>query len=88
MGPRGASRGGKSPKVEIYGTSWCPYCRDARNYFRSAGIPFDDYDVEADADARARREKFGGSGVPVIVIGDQVVHGFSRESVEKVLGIR
>lgn len=84
-----ASRNRDYPKVEVYGTSWCPACRHARNYFRSAGIPFDDYDVEKDKDAHARMKRLGGgSGVPAIVIGGKVIRGFSKEWCERALGIR
>ena len=84
-----ASRNRDYPRVEVYGTSWCPACRHARDYFRSAGIPFDDYDVEKDKDARARMDRLGaGAGVPAIVIGGQVFRGFSREWCERALGIR
>ncbi len=84
-----ASRNRDYPQVEVYGTSWCPACRHAREYFRSAGIPFQDYDVEKDKDARARMDRLGGgSGVPAIVIGGQVIRGFSQQWCEKALGIR
>ncbi len=84
-----ASRSREYPRVEVYGTSWCPACRHARDYFRSAGIPFDDYDVEKDKDARARMDGLGGgAGVPAIVIGGQVLRGFSRAWCERALGIR
>lgn len=83
-----APRNREYPRVEVYGTSWCPACRHARDYFRSAGIPFDDYDVERDKDARARMDRLGGAGVPAIVIGGQVFRGFSRAWCERALGIR
>lgn len=87
--PGAASRDREYPRVEVYGTSWCPACRHARDYFRSAGIPFDDYDVETDKNARARMDRLGGgSGVPAIVIGGRVIRGFSREWCERALGIR
>ncbi len=77
------------PKVEVYGTSWCPACRKVRAYLQSAGVPFDDYDVERDTDARARMDRLGGgSGVPAVVIGGQVLRGFSREWCDRALGIR
>jgi hypothetical protein len=44
------------PKVELYTTSWCPYCKKASNFFRSKGIPFKEYDIEKDK-AAARRKK-------------------------------
>ena len=84
-----APRERELPRVEVYGTSWCPACRQARAYFQSAGIPFDDYDVETDKDARARMDRLGGgSGVPAIVIGGRVIRGFSQEWCEAALGIR
>ncbi len=84
-----APRDQDARRVEVYGTSWCPACRQARDYFRAAGIPFDDYDVEKDKDALARMNRLGGgSGVPAIVIGRQVIRGFSREWCERALGIR
>ena len=36
----------KEPKVELYTTSWCPWCKKARAFFRSRGIPFVEYDIE------------------------------------------
>lgn len=77
------------PGVEVYGTSWCPACKAARHFFRSRGIPFDDYDVERDKDARARMDRLGGgSGVPATVIGGKVFRGYSQALYEKALGIR
>ncbi|MCK5419363.1 MAG: DUF4124 domain-containing protein, partial [Desulfobacterales bacterium] len=29
-----------APTVEIYETSWCGYCKKAKNFFRSRGIEF------------------------------------------------
>ena len=77
----------QNPKVEIYGTSWCPYCRMARDFFRSRGISFDDYDVERDYDAARRKKEIdpAGSGVPTTVIDGQVIHGFSEEAYLKAL---
>jgi glutaredoxin len=83
----GSSR--EYPAVEVYGTSWCPACKAARHFFRSRGIPFDDYDVERDKGARARMDRLGGgSGVPATVIGGNVFRGFSQKLYERALGIR
>ncbi len=87
--PWAAPRPGDSPRVEVYGTTWCAACRQARDFFRSAGISFADYDVEKDEDARARMQRLGGGpAIPAIVIGRQVMRGFSREWCEMALGIR
>jgi hypothetical protein len=34
-------------QVELYVTSWCPYCKQAENFFRSQGIPFIAYVLNA-----------------------------------------
>ena len=84
-----APREREFPRVEVYGTTWCAACRQARDFFRSAGIPFDDYDVEKDKDARARMNRLGGGpAIPAIVIGAQVMRGFSQEWCEMALRIR
>src|SRR5512137_448090 len=36
----------KSAEVILYTTSWCPYCSKARDYLRSRGIDFIEYDIE------------------------------------------
>ena len=36
----------KTPKVELYTTSWCPWCKKAKVFFRSRGIAFIEYDIE------------------------------------------
>ncbi len=75
-----------TPKVEIYGTSWCSYCRKAREYFRSKNIPFSDYDIEKDKNAlRRKREVDPEKGVPTVVINGQVVNGYSTEAYEELL---
>ena len=37
--------------MEIYGTSWCPYCKKAATYFKSKGITAKEFDIETDAAA-------------------------------------
>jgi glutaredoxin len=76
-----------APKVELYVTSWCPWCKKAVEFFRSRGIPFTEYDVEKDqAAARRHRELAGGrSGVPFAVVNGQRIHGYAPEEYEMAL---
>lgn len=74
------------PKVVLYSTSWCPHCKEAREYLRSKGIPFTDRDVEADDSAmNDLKNRYKSSGVPVMVIGEdgKVLKGFSPEKFER-----
>ncbi len=64
-------------KVVMYATSWCPYCQQARHYFREQGIPYIEHDIEKDAHAKRAYKDFGGRGVPVIFVGKRRMNGFS-----------
>ena len=76
----------KTPRVEIYTTSWCPYCRQARGFFQSRGISFTEYDIERDKNAALRlKEMNPRKGVPLAIINGQRVLGFSEASYKKAL---
>ncbi len=75
-------------KVTIYSTPTCHYCNMAKDYFNENGVKYDSFDVASDLDKRREMmEKSGQLGVPVITIGDEVVVGFDRSRLAKLLGI-
>ena len=77
----------QTPRVDLYVTSWCPVCGKARTYLQQQGIPFNEYDVEKDADAARRRKKIEPSGrVPLAVINGRTILGFSPELYRQALG--
>lgn len=61
----------------------------AKAYLSSHGVEFDAKDVTADpANLQELMEVTGGMrGVPVIVIGNEVVRGFNKEKVASLLGL-
>ena len=76
----------KSIEVEIYTTSWCRYCRDAKRYFRSRGITFKEYDVEKDRQAARRLKRYyPRGGVPVTVINGQPIMGYAPAAFARAL---
>jgi glutaredoxin len=81
-GPSGAGR----PSVVMYSTSWCGVCSRAKRFLAAEGIPYTDHDIEADPDARAAYDRLGGRGVPLLLIGDRRMHGFSKGRFAKVYG--
>lgn len=67
-------------QVELYVTSWCPYCKQAIEYFRSRGIAYKAYDIEKDRQAAARKQKLDGQdGVPFAVVNGIRIHGFAPD---------
>lgn len=78
----------KQPKVILFTTPSCSYCRSAKQYLRQQGIRFKDIDVSRDsAAARDMVKRSGQSGVPVIQIGSKVVVGFDRPKIDSLLGL-
>jgi len=71
-------------KVVMYSTDWCGYCKKARNYFKKNHIAFTDYDIEKDSEAHKRYKKLGATGVPVILVGNKRMNGFSENSFERI----
>ncbi|MCX6747578.1 MAG: NrdH-redoxin [Candidatus Nomurabacteria bacterium] len=74
--------------VTIYSTPSCHFCHMAKDFFKEKNVTFTDYDVAADTTKRAEMvEKTGQMGVPVIQIGDQLIVGFNKPVIEKLLGL-
>lgn len=69
-------------KVEMYGTSWCGYCKKARAFFNGMKIPLIEYDVEKDEQAYKRFRKMNPQGgVPFVLIGGKYgVSGFQEKA--------
>ena len=67
-------------QVELFVTSWCPYCKKAKEFFRSRGIKITVYDVEKNQQAAARKKKLDGrGGVPFAVINGSNIHGYAPD---------
>ena len=60
----------------------------AKAYFQKQNIAYTDYDVSAEADkAKEMVKKSGQMGVPVIIIGEELIVGFDKPQITKMLGL-
>ncbi|OZG74432.1 glutaredoxin family protein [Hahella sp. CCB-MM4] len=71
-------------QVVMYSTSWCGYCKKAREYFHANHINYVDYDIENDDSARRRYDQLGAKGVPVILVGNKRMNGFSESGFKRI----
>jgi glutaredoxin-like YruB-family protein len=79
----------KFPRVIIFTTPSCSFCRSAKAYLRQKGVPFKDVDVSRDSSAaRDMVRRSGQQGVPVLDIGGKVIVGFDRPKIDRLLGLR
>lgn len=65
------------PKVVLYGTKWCGYCRKQRELFAQQGIAFDDIDVEASERGALAYGALKGTGYPLTYVGYRRYDGFN-----------
>ena len=64
--------------VEIFTTTRCGYCKQAKRWLNSQGVSYKEYNVETDSAAALRmRSLDGGGGVPFALIKGQAISGFN-----------
>lgn len=76
-------------KVRVFSTEVCPYCVTLKEFLREHKVAFEEIDVSKDEKAAKEMiEKSGQMGVPVIEIDGNIVVGFDKEKITKLLGIK
>ncbi len=76
-------------KITIYSTPTCPYCVMLKDYLKEHGFKYTDIDVSKDQKkAEEMVDKSGQMGVPVADIDGQIIIGFNKEKVKKILQIK
>ena len=81
------------PKVKVYTLSTCSHCRNAKKFLNENNVPFEFTEVdmlEGSTRAAAIEEvkKFNPQVTfPTIIVGDQVVVGFSETELRKALNL-
>ena len=75
---------GPTPVV-LLSASWCGYCRKARAAFRAWGVDFREFDIETSAIGRRAYALIGIRGVPILLIGERQLFGYSAPRVRGLL---
>jgi len=83
--------GNKNQKfmVKIFITPACPYCFTLKEFLKEKGIEFEEIDVSKDEKSREEMiKKSGRLEAPIIEIDGQIVVGFDKEKICKLLNIK
>lgn len=71
-------------KVTVFSTPTCPYCVMVKNYLKDKNIVFEDIDVSKnETEAMKMVQASGQMGVPQIWIGNQIIVGFDKTSLDQ-----
>lgn len=73
------------PEIQLYATEWCGYCKASRDFFQANGIRYTEHDIEKSSVALSEHKKLGGNGVPLIVVGDEVIRGWNEGRLRELL---
>jgi glutaredoxin-like protein NrdH len=81
------------PNVKVYALTTCPYCHQARAFLDENKVPYDVVEVDV-LEGQVRQATIdevkrlsGGTSFPVIVIGDEVLVGFDKMRLSKLVGV-
>lgn len=75
--------------IKVYSTPACAYCVTLKKFLTEKGIEFDNIDVsEKEEFLQEMIDKSGQMGVPVIDVDGQIVIGFNKEKIVKLLDIK
>lgn len=67
-------------KVEVYTTSYCPYCMRAKSLLKRKGVAFEEIDVTGDPALREKMIELSGGRrtVPEIFINGRIIGGYDE----------
>ncbi len=72
--------------ITIYSTPTCPFCKKAKAFLDEQGLTYKDIDVSANQEQAEKMINISGQmGVPVLVIGGEIIVGFDKKKVEAML---
>lgn len=73
------------PDVIMLGAWWCTYCYQAKKYFHKNNISYCEYDMENTEKGKQLYEQHGRGAVPILLIGQHRLKGYSQQQVEAAL---
>lgn len=86
--PKPAPEALANAEVEIYTAPWCGYCKIAIAYLNEMGVPYQEYDIDADRESALRLKQLNkGGGIPFAIINGQNVKGWSEAAYARALGL-
>ena len=84
-----AADGSRGPSVTVYTSPTCVWCDRVKSWLREQAVPFREIDVARDPGAaEALVARSGQMGVPQIEVGHEIVVGFDKPRLQRLLGLQ
>jgi len=66
-------------KVQIYTSSYCPYCIRAKRLLDSKGVEYDEVNLDKNPEKKLETmQMLNWRTVPIILIGDELIGGYDQ----------
>ena len=79
----------QQPRVIVFTTPTCSWCRTVKQHLKKHNIRFKEIDVTKDSHAaRDMVRRTGQQGVPVTLINNRPIVGFDKEKINRLLNIK
>lgn len=76
------------PQVKVYSTPTCMYCITLKKFLQERNVVFEDIDVSKNKSVLEQMIALSGQmGVPVVDIDGQIIVGFDKDKISRLLGI-
>ncbi|MCF6299878.1 MAG: glutaredoxin family protein [Proteobacteria bacterium] len=72
-------------KIIMYGTNTCSYCARLRKCFSKSNVAYQEKDINGSLLAGLEFTALRAKGVPVVVIGEDVVYGYGIKKINEIL---
>ncbi len=75
-----------APRIVVFSTPSCGWCRKVKSYLREKGFKFRDVDISRDQKAAMDvQRRTGSTSVPVVLINNRPIIGFNKAEIDKLL---
>jgi len=76
-------------KVRVFSTTWCVYCKMAKEFLKQKNVKFEDINIEENPEKAKEMVKLSGqTAVPVIDVEGEIIVGFDKERLKKLLRLK
>lgn len=71
--------------VNLYTATWCGYCNRLKKALDVSGVPYVDHDIETSNEGKTFFESKKFVGIPVTVVGSEIIEGYDEDRLASVL---
>ena len=71
--------------IIVYTSQSWPHCHTAKNFLNSEGFKYIEKDVSNNLSYQKELAELGARGVPTFKIGNEIIVGFNKEKIKKLL---